>query len=53
VTTTQDPLTLQHDETLIRPGPRDVGRLLVSCPDQSGIVAAVTSFLAGQGANIV
>lgn len=33
--------------------PRDVGRLLVSCPDRPGIVAAVTSFLAEQGANIV
>jgi formyltetrahydrofolate deformylase len=52
-TPAHDMLTLEHDETLVRPGPRDVGRLLVSCPDQSGIVAAVTSFLAGQGANIV
>ncbi|WP_027409347.1 formyltetrahydrofolate deformylase [Anoxybacteroides tepidamans] len=28
-------------------------RLLISCPDQPGIVAAVTSFLYEQGANIV
>jgi formyltetrahydrofolate deformylase len=31
----------------------DVGRLLVSCPDRHGIVAAVASFLAESGANIV
>jgi formyltetrahydrofolate deformylase len=53
VTTTQDELSLPHEELPLRPGPRDVGRLLVSCPDQSGIVAAVTSFLAEQGANII
>ncbi|WP_145147872.1 formyltetrahydrofolate deformylase [Paenibacillus xylanexedens] len=28
-------------------------RLLISCPDQSGIVAAVSQFLSDQGANIV
>ena len=28
-------------------------RLLVSCPDQPGIVAAVSQFLFSQGANIV
>ena len=28
-------------------------RLLISCPDQPGIVAAVTTFLYEQGANIV
>ena len=27
-------------------------RLLVSCPDRPGIVAAITAFLAGHGANI-
>ncbi|MBA8795573.1 formyltetrahydrofolate deformylase [Friedmanniella endophytica] len=32
-----------------RPG---IGRLLVSCPDQPGIVAAVTAFLFERGANI-
>src|SRR4051812_43857835 len=31
----------------------DVARLLVSCPDRHGIVAAVASFLAESGANIV
>ncbi len=30
----------------------DTGRLLVSCPDQPGIVAAVTAFLRDCGANI-
>ena len=35
------------------PASLGVGRLLVSCPDRPGIVAAVTSFLAGAGANIV
>jgi formyltetrahydrofolate deformylase len=32
---------------------RDVGRLLISCPDRPGIVAAVSGFLFAQGANIV
>jgi formyltetrahydrofolate deformylase len=32
---------------------RDVARLLVSCPDRHGIVAAVSSALAEAGANIV
>lgn len=40
------------------PGAGPVGtaadvRLLVSCPDRPGIVAAVASFLAGRGANIL
>ena len=35
----------QHDE--------DIGRLLVACDDRPGIVAAVTSFLARQGANVI
>jgi formyltetrahydrofolate deformylase len=30
-----------------------VARLLLSCPDRPGIVAAVASFLAGRGANIM
>jgi formyltetrahydrofolate deformylase len=29
------------------------GRLLLSCPDRHGIVAAVSGFLADEGANIV
>jgi formyltetrahydrofolate deformylase len=28
------------------------GRLLITCPDRHGIVAAVAGFLAGSGANI-
>jgi formyltetrahydrofolate deformylase len=32
--------------------PTDVARLLVSCPDRHGIVAAVASFFAESGANI-
>jgi formyltetrahydrofolate deformylase len=31
----------------------DLGRLLVSCPDRSGIVAAVSQFLYEHGANII
>jgi formyltetrahydrofolate deformylase len=33
--------------------PSDLGRLTASCPDRPGIVAAVTAFLHGRGANIV
>lgn len=33
--------------------PANVGRLIVSCPDRHGIVAAVSAFLANAGANIV
>lgn len=32
---------------------RDIGRLLLRCADRPGLVAAVTSFLADAGANIV
>jgi formyltetrahydrofolate deformylase len=35
-----------------RPGP-NLGRLLISCPDRPGIVAAVSRLLFEQGANIV
>jgi formyltetrahydrofolate deformylase len=31
----------------------DIGRLLISCSDRPGIVAAVSRFLAGRGANIL
>ena len=31
----------------------DVGRLLLRCPDQPGLVAAISTFLAQSGANIV
>jgi formyltetrahydrofolate deformylase len=33
--------------------PRGVARLLVRCPDRPGIVAEISSFLRGRGANIV
>ncbi|MCY8103573.1 formyltetrahydrofolate deformylase [Bacillus mojavensis] len=36
-----------------RDGNEDKGRLLVSCPDQPGIVAAVSAFLLEHGANII
>ncbi len=32
---------------------RDIGRLLISCPDRPGIVAAVSQFLYEHGANII
>jgi formyltetrahydrofolate deformylase len=32
---------------------KDIGRLLLRCADRSGLVAAVTTFLASAGANIV
>jgi formyltetrahydrofolate deformylase len=35
------------------PTPRYTARLLIDCPDRPGIVAAVSGFLFGQGANIV
>ena len=34
-------------------GPQDIGRLVVSCPDQPGIVAKLTQLLGQHGANIV
>ncbi len=33
--------------------PVDIGRLLLRCPDRHGIIAAVSAFLAGAGANII
>ena len=32
---------------------KDIGRLLVRCADRPGLVAAVTTFLADAGANII
>ena len=32
---------------------QEIGRLLISCPDRSGIVAAVSRFLFEEGANII
>jgi formyltetrahydrofolate deformylase len=37
----------------ISDGDSDIGRLLISCPDRPGIVAAVSRFLFEQGANII
>lgn len=37
----------------VLPQPTDRGRLLIVCPDQPGIIAAVSRFLFEQGANIV
>lgn len=34
-------------------GPKDIGRLLLRCADRPGLVAAVSTFLADVGANIV
>ena len=36
-----------------RRGNEEKGRLLVSCPDQPGIVSAVSAFLFEHGANII
>ncbi|HVF78723.1 MAG TPA: formyltetrahydrofolate deformylase [Solirubrobacteraceae bacterium] len=36
-----------------RDGTPDIGRLLVACPDRSGIIAAVSAFLHEHGANII
>jgi formyltetrahydrofolate deformylase len=32
---------------------KDIGRLLLRCADRPGLVAAVTTFLTGAGANII
>ena len=32
---------------------KDIGRLLLRCADRPGLVAAITSFLADAGANII
>lgn len=44
-------MTQRLDE--YRDGNEDKGRLLVSCPDQPGIVSAVSAFLFEHGANII
>jgi formyltetrahydrofolate deformylase len=44
--TPSDRLTPQHDRD-------SQGRLLISCPDGPGIVAAISTFLAATGANIL
>ena len=48
-----------HTEGMRTPGVaadvsrRDIGRLVIRCTDRPGIVAAVSGFLAEQGANII
>jgi formyltetrahydrofolate deformylase len=42
----------QHTGSDIR-GPRDIGRILLRCADRPGLVAAVSTFLAEIGANII
>lgn len=44
-------LEYPHGPDLLHP--KDVGRLLLRCDDRPGLVAAVSAFLAGAGANIV
>jgi formyltetrahydrofolate deformylase len=52
-------MTSTEFPTAARPGNaadlpvRDLGRLLLRCPDQPGLIAAVSGFLTGAGANIV
>lgn len=43
----------QKQVNLYKESQRDKGRLLISCPDQPGIVAAVSDFLFKHGANIL
>src|SRR5215218_9922108 len=57
------PVAASEDMALILPGrfgavtrrteTPDQGRLLVSCPDRPGIIAAVSRFLSDHGANII
>ena len=43
----------QQQVDLYKISQKDKGRLLISCPDQPGIVASVSDFLFKQGANIL
>jgi len=43
----------QSRETALRPEKANRARMLISCPDKPGIVAAVSQFLYEQGANII
>lgn len=43
----------QKQVDLYKESQRDKGRLLINCPDQPGIVAAVSDFLFKKGANIL
>ena len=42
----------QHTGSAVH-SPKDIGRLLLRCSDRPGLVAAVSTFLAGAGANII
>lgn len=44
---------VQKQFQVFRQKNENIGRLIIKCPDQPGIVAAVTTFLKEQGANIV
>jgi formyltetrahydrofolate deformylase len=47
-------MTGSHPAGSATPGRhKDIGRLLLRCPDRSGIVAAVSTFLTAAGANII
>jgi formyltetrahydrofolate deformylase len=51
---TQSTLVLPDQDASTRPGrPENVARLVASCPDQPGIVSAITAFLHRRGANIM
>ncbi len=45
--------TYQPQQSSERPDKRNRARMLISCPDRPGIVAAVSHFLYEHGANIV
>lgn len=42
-----------HTSSTEKPAVADIGRLLVSCPDQPGIVAAVSRLITEHGGNII
>ncbi|TGV29443.1 ACT domain-containing protein, partial [Mesorhizobium sp. M00.F.Ca.ET.186.01.1.1] len=46
-------LLSERDWLAYREKNKDRARMLISCPDRAGIVAAVSNFLFQQGANIV
>jgi formyltetrahydrofolate deformylase len=52
-TTTQDRSAARHPATPAFGHSADHGRLLIQCRDQPGVVSAISTFLAGAGANIV
>jgi formyltetrahydrofolate deformylase len=52
-TDTRPPTATHPDSARPAVAPRDVARLLIRCADRPGVVAAVSGFLAGHGANII